>query len=82
MSANYEAVRKVLREYSGVEDSLISPEAKLIDDLNLDSLDLVEFVMELEEKLDIEIRNDDADKWITVDDIAKFLDEVNPVKPH
>lgn len=49
------------------------PGSHLYDDLGLDSLDLVEGVLAFEEEFDIVIEEDDAEKWLTVQDIIDYL---------
>ena len=51
----------------------VEPEGHLYDDLGIDSLDLVEVVMALEEEFEIVIEEDDAEKWRTVQDIIDYL---------
>lgn len=53
----------------------ITPESKLEDDLNLDSLDKVEILMAIEEEFDIEVRDDEADKVETVAELVKLVDK-------
>ena len=56
-----------------VDVSQVTPEAKFIDDLGADSLDLVELVMELEEHFSIEISDDDSQNFQTVSDVAAYV---------
>ncbi len=51
------------------------PEASFVDDLNADSLDLVELIMSLEEEFGTEISDEDAEKIRTVQDAADYIDE-------
>lgn len=51
----------------------VNPDAKLIEDLCMDSLDLVELVMELEEEFSMEISDHDAEQWKTVGDVQSFI---------
>jgi acyl carrier protein len=57
-----------------VDVSQVTPEAKFIDDLGADSLDLVELVMELEEHFSIEISDDDSQNFQTVSDVAAYVE--------
>ena len=61
-----ERVRKVLAEQLAVEESLVVPEARFAEDLNADSLDLVEAVLALEEEWNIEIPEEEMDGVKTV----------------
>jgi acyl carrier protein len=69
-----EKVTKIIVEKLGVTPEQVKPEAKFIDDLGADSLDLVEFVMELEEQFGIEIPDEDAEKIQTVGDATKYIE--------
>lgn len=53
--------------------SKISGSTRFIDDLNLDSLDIVELMMKLEDEFGIEIPEQDTEKLSTVDDILSFI---------
>ena len=68
-------VVNIITEQLGVKEEDIIDEAKLIEDLGADSLDVVELVMALEEEFDIEIPDDAAEKILTVKDILSYLDE-------
>jgi acyl carrier protein len=68
-------LKEIVVDKLGVEESAIVPEASFIDDLNADSLDLVELIMSLEETFDIEIPDEDAEKIQTVGDAMAYLEE-------
>lgn len=53
----------------------IKLEDKLVFDLGLDSLDVLEFSMELESKLDVEIDDDESEAFVTVNDVVEFVFE-------
>ncbi len=67
-------LRKIVADQLGVDESKIVPSASFTDDLNADSLDLVELIMSLEEEFDIEIPDEDAEKILTVNDALAYLD--------
>ena len=66
-------VKEIIIEQLGVDEGQISTEASFIDDLGADSLDTVELVMAFEEKFDIEIPDEDAEKMRTVGDAIDYL---------
>ncbi len=76
----FDRVRKIIAEQLGVEESEITPQTSFVDDLNADSLDLVELIMSLEEEFSsdtgsIEISDEDAEKIATVQDAVDYLKE-------
>ena len=80
MAAVFERVRKIIAEQLGVEESEITPQTAFVEDLNADSLDLVELIMSLEEEFSnagqsIEISDEDAEKIVTVQDAVSFITE-------
>lgn len=76
LSAEAEAkLRKIVAEQLSVDEEDVVPEASFIDDLNADSLDLVELIMTLEEEFDIKISDEDAEKIQTVQDAIDYLQE-------
>ena len=68
-------VKEVVAEQLGVNIDEIKEDSKFVDDLGADSLDVVELVMALEEKFDIEIPDEAAEKIATVADAVKFIEE-------
>ena len=66
-------VKEIIVEQLGVNESEVTPEAKFVDDLGADSLDLVELVMALEEEYNIEISDEDAEKILTVGDVIEYI---------
>ncbi len=80
MATVFERVKKIIVEQLGVEDSEVKPNASFVDDLNADSLDLVELVMSLEEEFSneskrLEIPDEDAERIKTVQDAVDYLKE-------
>jgi acyl carrier protein len=70
-----ERVKKMIVEQLGVNEAEVVPEAKFIDDLGADSLDIVELVMALEDEYGIEIPDEDAEKIETVGDAIRYIEE-------
>jgi acyl carrier protein len=70
-----EKVKKMIVEQLGVNEAEVVPEAKFIDDLGADSLDIVELVMALEDEYSIEIPDEDAEKIETVGDAIRYIEE-------
>jgi acyl carrier protein len=70
-----EKVKKMIVEQLGVNESEVVPEAKFIDDLGADSLDIVELVMALEDEYGLEIPDEDAEKIETVGDAIRYIEE-------
>jgi acyl carrier protein len=66
-------VKAIIVEQLGVNESEVKPEAKFVDDLGADSLDLVELVMALEEEYNMEISDEDAEKILTVGDAINYI---------
>jgi acyl carrier protein len=62
----FERVRKIIVDQLGVEEDQVVPSASFVDDLNADSLDLVEAVLALEEEWSIEIPEDEMESVKTV----------------
>ncbi len=69
-------VKEVVVEQLNVSPDAVKEESKFVEDLGADSLDVVELVMALEEKFDIEIPDEDAEKIATVADAIKFIEAV------
>lgn len=75
MSADIlEKVKKIVAEQLEVDEKEVTPEANFANDLNADSLDVVELVMALEEKFEIEIPDEDAEKIETVQQAVNYID--------
>jgi len=70
----------IIAEQLGVEKNEVIPSKSLIEDLNADSLDLTELIMTLEEKFDVEVSEDKAEKLKTVQDIIDYVNLIQSAK--
>ena len=71
----YEKIKEILVEELSIKEEDITPEAELVSDLGINSLELADLVLLCEEKFDIEIGDDVIHKFITVGDVAEYLSE-------
>ncbi len=71
----FETVQSILVEQLGVEEDLVNMESNFIDDLNADSLDIVELVMAMEQEFGISIPDEEAERIKTVGDAVNFIKE-------
>ncbi len=63
----------MVAEATKIVESKIQGNTSFIDDLNLDSLDMVELIMKMEDEFDIEIPEGDTEKLKTIDDVVNYL---------
>lgn len=69
----FDKIKHIIIEQLGVNENEIRMESVFTDDLGADSLDLVEFIMSLEEEFDIEIPDEAAEKVSTVGDVVEYI---------
>ncbi|WP_420642676.1 acyl carrier protein [Candidatus Leptofilum sp.] len=74
MSDTQAQVTEIIVDLLGVEEEQIVPEARFREDLEADSLDLVELIMAFEEKFDGEISDEEAQKITTVGEAVSYID--------
>ena len=67
-------VQDIIVELLGVDSSKVTPDARFREDLEADSLDIVELIMALEDKFGNEISDEDAQNITTVGEAAKYID--------
>ena len=70
-----EKVIKLISSATSVDVSKINTETRFIDDLNLDSLDMVELMMKMEDEFGVEIPDDDAEGLKSVGDVVSYLEK-------
>jgi acyl carrier protein len=71
----YERLKKIIVEQLGVDEEEVQPQASFVEDLNADSLDLVELIMSLEEEFGMEISDEDAERIQKVSDAVEYIEE-------
>ena len=75
MSSVSDRVKKIVDDQLGVSEDQVTPEAKFMDDLGADSLDVVELVMAFEEEFGSDIPDEDAEKLTTVGDAIAYIEK-------
>ncbi len=68
-------LKKMISEQLGVDEAQVVPSASFADDLQADSLDLVELIMSIEEEFGVEIPDEDAEKLQTVGDAIGYIQQ-------
>jgi acyl carrier protein len=68
-------LKKIIVDQLGVDESEVVPSASFVEDLNADSLDLVELIMSLEEEFKLQISDEDAEKITTVQEADDYIEE-------
>ena len=68
-------IQEITADRLGVEEGEVTPEASFREDLEADSLDLVELIMELEEQFGMEIPDEEAEKITTVEEAVDYVSE-------
>ena len=70
----FDKIRDIIVEQLSVDKSLMTADTNLMKDLEADSLDAVEIIMGIEEEFGIEIPDDEAEKFQTVGDLVKYVE--------
>lgn len=71
----FDKIKEIIMEQLGVEESAVAMDTNLMKDLEADSLDAVEIIMAIEDHFEIEIPDEDAEKFQTVGDLVKYVEE-------
>ena len=72
----FDKVKAILVEELQVNEADITLDSELVNDLGINSLELADLIMVCEEKFDIEIKDDDIRKFLTVGDIVNYLNDI------
>ncbi|EAI8273034.1 acyl carrier protein [Campylobacter coli] len=74
--ATFDDVKAVVVEQLSIDADAVKMESKIIEDLGADSLDVVELIMALEEKFEVEIPDSDAEKLIKIEDVINYIENL------
>ncbi len=74
MSSTYEEVKEIIIDLLGADEAKVTMEARFREDLDADSLDLVELIMAFEDKFNAEISDEDAQSITTVGQAVTYID--------
>ena len=69
----FEKVREIIADKLSISEDEITMDSSFLEDLNADSLDIVELIMALEDELDMEIPDEDAEGFVTVGAVVKYV---------
>lgn len=72
----FDKVKSILVDELQLKEADITPEAELVNDLGINSLELADLIMVCEEKFNIEIKDEDIRKFTTVGDICAYLEKL------
>ncbi|UMZ73326.1 Acyl carrier protein [Natranaerofaba carboxydovora] len=72
--AAFDKVKEIIVDQLGVEEDQVKLETSFTEDLEADSLDIVELIMALEEEFDMEISDEEAEKMTTVQEVVDYID--------
>ena len=71
----FEKIKEIIIEQLQADDAVITMETSLMKDLEADSLDAVEIIMAIEDEYDIEVPDEEAEKFQSIGDIVRFVEE-------
>lgn len=70
----FEKVREILCEQLDIPEDEVTVDTNIVSDLGLDSIDVVDFIMSLEEEFDKEIPDEDIEKIKTIGDVVSYIE--------
>ncbi|MBA2362080.1 MAG: acyl carrier protein [Chloroflexia bacterium] len=73
MDDQYDKLKTMVADRLHVSEDEITPDSKFVEDLNADSLEVVELVMALEDEFDVSIPDEDAEQMVTVKDAMDYI---------
>lgn len=71
----FERIQEIIADKLSIDVEEITLDAAFVEDLNADSLDIVELIMALEDELDLEIPDEDVEGFVTVGDVVNYVKE-------
>lgn len=71
-----EKIKKIISEQFGIGENDITSETVLLEDLDADSLDLIDLAMSLEDEFEVEVPDEELENFKTVGDIVKYIEEL------
>ncbi|MEY8369550.1 acyl carrier protein [Anaerovoracaceae bacterium 42-11] len=71
----FDKIRAIIMDQLDVEESMVTMDTNMMKDLEADSLDAVEIIMAIEDEFDIEIADEDAEKFQLVGDLVRYVEE-------
>jgi acyl carrier protein len=71
----FEKIREIIMNQLSVDESMVTMDTNLMKDLEADSLDAVEIIMAIEEEFDIEVPDEEAEKFQLVGDLVRYVEE-------
>lgn len=72
----YNTIKKLLIDNLQVDESIITPEAELVNDLGVNSLELADLILLCEDTFNIEVDDTVIGNFITVEDVCKYLESI------
>lgn len=72
----FEKIRAILCEQLDVEESAVTMESNIAEDLGADSLDVVDLIMSIEDEFDLEVPDDQIENIKTVGDVVNYIENV------